>query len=155
MKKFDCISSSFLFLFSVVLFIQARDLPYWGDLGPSSGFFPVVLSIFLGILSLAIFLRAWLKKDVSQESPKILGPKKGKFFLYTACFFAFGLLFARLGYSLTLIAFLAFILKVVERQSWRVTIGVTLASITVSYVLFVYFLSVPLPEGVLAPLLKR
>lgn len=155
MKKLDYISGFVLFIFAVILFFQSRGLPVWGESGPSSGFFPSILSILLGFLSLIIIFRAWLQTQTNQEIFKILGPKKGKFFLYLISFFVFGFIFSNLGYSLTLTAFLTFILKIVERQSWKITLGVIIISIIVSYILFVNFLSVSLPEGILSPVIQR
>ncbi len=155
MKKLDYISGIVIFLFAVILFFQSRSLTVWGESGPSSGFFPLILSILLGFLSLIIIFRAWLQTQTTQEIFKILGPKRGKFFLYITSFFVFGFIFTKLGYSLTLTAFLIFIVKIVERQSWKTSLGVIIISIIVSYILFVNFLSVPLPEGILSPVVQR
>jgi hypothetical protein len=56
---------------------------------------------------------------------------------------------------LTLAVFLIFIIKVVEKQSWKITLLVTIISIIVSYVLFGNLLSVPLPEGILSYAIQR
>jgi hypothetical protein len=149
MKKMDYVSGGVLFLFALLLFFQARTLTIWGEFGPSSGFFPLILALLLGLLSLAIIIRAWLQNH-SIEKIKILGPKKEKLFLYLSLFFAFGLFLKPIGYFLMLVAFLAFILKFVEKQSWKTTLGIIAISAAVSYFLFVNFLSVPLPEGPLS-----
>lgn len=146
MKIKDYLSSSILFLFAMVLFFQSRGLPFWDESEPSAGFFPSVLCILLGLLSLIIFVRAWLQTKRTKEIFKILGPKKGKFLVYCGSFFAFGLIFTKVGYSLSLTAFLVFFLRIVERQSWKITLAVTVASIIVSYFIF-RFLLVPIPEG--------
>jgi putative tricarboxylic transport membrane protein len=155
MRKSDFISGVFLFIFSVVLFFQTKGLTIWGDLGPSEGFFPLLLSVLLGFLSLLIILKTWLIKKEPQESVEILGANKGKLFLYFASFLLFGLIFKTIGYSLTLTAFFIFILKILEKQSWKLTIVVTVVSIAVSHVMFIVFLSVPLPEGFLTTLLQK
>jgi vacuolar-type H+-ATPase subunit I/STV1 len=74
-----------------------------------------------------------------------------KFVLYGGSFLAFGLIFSRVGYSLTLAAFLLFVLKVVEKQTWKITLSVTIASVIGSYIVFQIFFGIPLPEGVLTP----
>lgn len=155
MRKKDYISGCFLFIVSIVLFIQTRDLTAWESVGPSEGFFPLLLSIILGVLSLIIILQAWMQKKESVEILKILGPKKGKFILYIVSFIGFGLFFKNIGYSITLAAFMLFILKIVEKQSWKLTIIVAVISIIVSYVVFSTFLSVPLPEGILSVIIDK
>ncbi len=123
------------------------------EFGPGSGFFPVILSLLLALLSLIIILQAWWKNrhvKTPEETPKILGPRKKKYFIYLALFFAFAIFFGKLGYLLSMVLFLAFILKYVEKQSWKITLGVIVVSGLVSYFLFVKFLAVPLPEGILS-----
>ncbi len=153
MKKLDYISGFFLLGCAALLLIASRRLPLMSEFGPGSGFFPVILSLLLGLLSLLIIMQAWRKNrrvKASGPTPKILGPHKRKYFIYLALFFAFGLFFGKLGYFLSMVLFLAFILKYVEKQSWKITFGVIVVSGLVSYFLFVKFLAVPLPEGILS-----
>jgi len=156
MKKLDYISGLVLLIFAVVLLFAARQLPLVGQFGPSSGFFPTILSGLLVLVSLMIIIRAWRQNrhvKTSQKTPKILGPDKKKYFLYLGLFFAFSLFFATLGYTLSMVLFLGFILKYGEKQSWKTTFGVVIISGLVSYFLFVKFLSIPLPEGILSSII--
>lgn len=153
MKKLDYISGLVLLGFAVILLFAALRLPLMSQFGPGSGFFPVILSVLLALLSPIIIIQAWWKNrhvKTSEETPKILGPEKKKYFIYLGLFFAFGLFFEKLGYFLSMVLFLGFILKYVEKQSWKTTCGIIIVSGLVSYFLFVKFLAVPLPEGVLS-----
>jgi putative tricarboxylic transport membrane protein len=153
MKKLDYMSGLGLFVFAAILLLAARRLPLMSEFGPGSGFFPVILSVLLACLSLLIVIQAWRKNrrvKTSEETPKILGPYKKKYFIYLALFFAFSLFLGSLGYFLSMVLFLGFILKYVEKQSWKTTCGVIILSGLVSYFLFIKFLAVPLPEGVLS-----
>ena len=153
MKKLDYISGFVLFGSAVILFFAALRLPLMSQFGPGSGFFPVILSVLLAFLSLIIIIQAWWKNrhvKTSEKTPKILGPKKKKFFIYLGLFFVFSIFFGKLGYFLSMVLFLGFILKYVEKQSWKTTCGIIILSGLVSYFLFVKFLAVPLPEGVLS-----
>jgi putative tricarboxylic transport membrane protein len=158
MKKLDCISGLVLLVFGVVLLFAARQLPFIGEFGPSSGFFPTLLSALLILVSLIIVLRAWFqgrRTKTSERTPRILGPNKKKYFLYLGLFFAFSLFFPQLGYTLSMVLFLGIVLKYGEKQSWETTFGVVLVSGVVSYFLFVKFLSIPLPEGILSSVIPR
>jgi len=158
MKKLDYISGLVLLVFAVALFFAARQLPLVGQFGPSSGFFPTILSGLLVLLSLMIIIHAWRQNrhvKTSQPLPKILGPNKKKYFLYLGLFFAFSLFFAALGYTLSMVLFLGIILKYGEKQSWKTTFGVVTISGLVSYFLFVKFLSIPLPEGILSSVIPK
>ena len=154
MKKQDRWSGSILFLLAVILFFQSRKLSFWGDAGPSEGFFPLVLSILLGLFSVTIFLRAGFPRAPGDEIFRILGPKKGKLLSYVGSFLAFGLIFTKLGFSLSLTGFLVLILKFTEKLSWRMTLTITVASVIISLVLF-KLLQVAMPEGFLAPVFDR
>jgi putative tricarboxylic transport membrane protein len=153
MKKLDYISGFVLLSFAVILFFAAQGLPLKSEFGPGSGLFPVILSVLLALLSLAIIIQAWWKNRLgktTEETQKILGPGKKKYFLYLACFFAFSLFLEKLGYFLSMILFLGFILKYVEKQSWKTTCAIIIASGLISYFIFVKFLAVPLPAGILS-----
>lgn len=155
MRYLDYISGLFLLVFSIVLFFSARQLPIWGPFGPTSGFFPIILSGLLALLSLIIIARAWFQNGNAQRIRKIIGPNKKKLFYYLLSFFGFSLVFGTVGYTLTLIGFLTFILKIVEKQSWKITVGIIIISAVVSQVVFVQFLDVQLPEGPLSIILRR
>jgi hypothetical protein len=155
MIKKDFFAGVFLLVLSAVLYYQTRQLSIWGDLGPAEGFFPLLLSLLLGALSLAIILKAWFGGRGTPEDLSVLGPQKGKLFLYFGTFLAFALIFKTIGYSLTVAGYFVFILKILERQSWKVTISVVLVSIVTSYLMFNLFLAVPLPEGILLHLFQK
>ena len=156
MKKLDYISGFVLLSVSVILFFVAKRLPLMDKYGPSSGFFPTILSVILALLSLMIIARAWWQSRHVKTSPgalRILGPDKKKYFSYLVLFFAFSLFFVKLGYLLSMTLFLGFILLYLEKQSLKITFGIIIISGFVSYYLFVKFLSVPLPAGILSSVL--
>ena len=66
--------------------------------------------------------------------------------IFAACIFA-ALGIERLGYRLTVVLVLGFLLKVVERRGWRGTIGLALGLAFGSFYLFHTLLRVPLPLG--------
>jgi hypothetical protein len=152
MKKKDYLSGLAFLIIASILFFQSRQLMVWDDMGPSEGFLPFVSSILLGVLSLIIMIHAYLKPEEGEKTLRILGPRKKKFILYGTSFIIYGLIFSKVGYSLTLGLFLVFILKVVEKQSWRMTFVVTAIAIFSSYLLFAKAFSIPLPEGILSPI---
>jgi len=150
MKRLDAISGVALLFFGVVLALDARNLTFWGPMGPREGFLPVILSVLVGCLGLIIAIKAQLKKNPS-ESMKILGPQKTRLLVYVAAFLVFGFLMEPLGYTLTMASFLVLIFKIVEKQTGRFTLITVFVCVIVSYILFVRFLGIPLPEGFLTP----
>ena len=149
-KKIDLFSGIFLVGVAIILAIESRNLEFYGPMGPKEGFFPLSLSIFLCCFGLIIFIRAWMAEPPS-KSVSLIGPRKGKLLVYVTSFilFAFGLNW--LGYTLTVALYLVFILRFVERIGWRSTTITVISAVVISYLLFVKFLGIPLPEGILTP----
>ncbi len=150
MKSYDLISGIVLIFFAIVLGIASHDLAFYGPMGPKEGFFPLVLSILFGSFGLIILLKACIVEPASGHV-KLFGPKKGKLLVYVTSFILFPFALNWLGYTLTMVLFLVFILRFVERISSRSTTIIVISSVIVSYVLFVRFLGIPLPEGILTP----
>jgi putative tricarboxylic transport membrane protein len=150
MKKRNYLSGFFFFGLAIVLFVQTRGLTIWSETGPSEGFFPLALSILLGFLSLIMMILTFLKSQQTPEPLKFFGENKKKFLLYLGSFVLFGLTFSEVGFSLTLAAFMIFILKMVERQTWKMTLSVMIVSVMSSFIVFEICFTIPLPEGILS-----
>lgn len=153
MKRKDCLTSLVLFVVALIVFTQTRRFTGWGEYGAGAGYFPCILSIVLGALSAIIFIQALVRSKETDETQGVLGPKKIKLFSYSASFIFFGFLLPKVGYSLVTAAFLIFIIRFVERQSWKITLMVTAFSVICSHIAFVKLLKVILPEGFLTPVI--
>ena len=153
MKRKNYLSGFFFLVLAIVLFFQTRGLTIWDGSGPSEGFFPLALSVLLGSLSFLMMILTFFESEQAPEPLKIFGTMKTKFFLYLGSFVVFGLVFSRVGFSLTLAAFMIFILKIAERQSWKMTLSVMIISVMISFIVFEILFSIPLPEGILSPIL--
>jgi putative tricarboxylic transport membrane protein len=153
MKKPDLISGLALLLLAGVFYLEARKLIYWSHSGPGPGFFPSTLSILLGGLGGIILFQALLRAPQNDQKFQLVGPQRGKILSYLLAFMGFGLVFNWLGYSLTLTAFLIFILQFVERQSWKITLAVISISVIASHIIFRNLLQLSLPDELLLSLL--
>ncbi len=150
MKKKNYLSGFFFLALAILLFFQTKGLTIWSETGPSEGFFPLALSILLGLLSAIMMILTFFQGQENTEPLKILGAKKAKFIYYIGSFLVFALIFSRLGFSLTLALFMVFILKIVERQTWKMTLSVAIVSVMSSFIVFEIFFTIPLPEGILS-----
>jgi hypothetical protein len=65
----------------------------------------------------------------------------------------YGLLIKPVGFFITTFVFLLMILKYVEKQRWRRSILLGVATTLLGYVLFKYWLGVPLPMGLMKDLI--
>ena len=117
---------------------------------PGLGFFPFISGAVLGLLSIANFLQ-------SGGAPKGTGsgalwPDKGKalkvlitviaLLIYAACL-------EYLGFLLSTILFLGFLLRLIEPQRWALVIGGSVLISVVSYGVFDMWLKAELPKGLL------
>jgi hypothetical protein len=152
----DFASGSFLLVFGLFLGLLSLRLAIWSRSGPEAGFFPLTIAlIIIGcsffVLGGSIDSRRRAKNQEIQESR---GTREAAFLapaIYTTLMLVCGLLLETFGFLIASALLLLVILKVLEKQSWRMTILLGLASIIISYVLFKSLLGVPLPAGQLIP----
>jgi len=121
---------------------------YWTATGPGSGFFPLWLGLVLAVLSTLMLVSAVRRHDVG---PAWLPRGHGAARLVvvggvTALFIA---LLPLLGMVLGTALFLGVLLRMLEGHSWRATIGVAVGAAVANWALFVLWLKVPFPVGVL------
>jgi len=151
MKK-DFLSSCFLFCLGLFLAVQSTRLLVWGKEGPGPGFFPLLVAIIIVGISISIvietrsFVRAKAPEKISESQREEVVSifKVASYAILTALY---GISVEKVGFLLSSVIFLFLMLKYVEKQRWKTTLLVTFVCIFASYLLFVYFLRVPLPQG--------
>jgi len=134
-----------LLLLALALFVAWENLEYpVGSLhDPGPGYFPLVLSIFLGATGLMIALTG---RD-SLRFAELRWPELTRAVLIlVACGFG-AVALERLGYRITMAALLVFFLGVVERKKRLVMAAGALGFSVISYLVFATWLRVPLPLG--------
>jgi len=149
MSTVDRISWSLLFLFGAFVVYESLQISYYGsDFGPGPGFF----SFWLGVLVMGlavIELARTFKRRVALAAnffPDRAG--LGRIACLVGALFAAVLLLEPLGFSLTMFLFCGFLLRVLGRQPWWLTLALTLAgSFGTSFVF--RQLQVMLPRGIL------
>jgi hypothetical protein len=151
-NKKEALSSAFLLIFGLFLAFKSVQLSVWSKFGPDEGFFPLAVAIIMIGLSLFLCVKALFlaRGQEREEGPEGQGEKRIAFLkiaAYTVLMLVYGLLMERVGFLITSVLFIFPIVKFVEGQTWKTTFLVGLGSILISYILFVYFLGVPLPRG--------
>jgi len=152
MERRNLASGLFFFAFGLFLGFKSLGLSVWSQFGPAEGFFPLTVAILITGLSLIVivralvFLREQRQKGRMRERKKA-GARAFKISSYVVLMLLYGALLEKVGFLVTSALFLFLIIKFVEKQNWVRAISVGTASIVISYVLFVYFLGVPLPGG--------
>ena len=139
----DCISGIALILVALLVAWENRVFPTGSLAEPGPGYVPLLFAIVLGAFGLLIALR-------SGASPLFntiqwTEARRGLVLLAACGVAVFAL--ERIGYRLTMIALLIFLLGVVERKRALPALSVALGFAFASYALFATLLKVQLPRG--------
>jgi putative tricarboxylic transport membrane protein len=121
---------------------------YWTANGPGSGFFPFWLGLVLAVLSTLLLASAVRRTDPGAAwLPTGHGAARlVVVVLVTAVFIA---LLPLLGMVLGTAAFLTVLLRMLEGHSWRATLAAAVGAAVANWAVFVLWLKVPFPVGVL------
>jgi hypothetical protein len=138
----ELVAGALCLLFGVLWIATALGLPYMGEFAPASGFLPLWLGACLVALS-AVHLVSCLRTQPARIPT-------GHWRKVAAV--ALGLIVCvavieMLGFVVAVGAYLLFLLRGVEKESWRTSLGVTAGAIGVLFGLFHVWLQVPLPKG--------
>lgn len=139
----DRASASILVLFALLVIWESRHLPLGTIHRPGPAYVPVILASLLLIFGVCLFLTAGRAPSLSSirwtEWRHVLA-------ILGACIFA---VFAieRLGYRLTVLLVLGFLVKVVEQRGWALSLAFASSLAFGSFFLFYTILRVPLPQG--------
>ncbi len=145
------ITGTVFLLLAVFVATESLKLRYYTALGPGPGFFPFWLSLIMAGLSLIMMVQAGLGKVEKMPSD---------FFANTAGYLKMGAvalglivttaLLEPIGYCLTMLAVYFFLLWALGRQNWIVMALVALFGSFGVYYIFVHWLQVPLPTGLIS-----
>lgn len=118
---------------------------FWKDFGPGSGFIPVIFGLLTTVLCLILFRQSLLKKDGEGFDSKELHTVGLVMVTVAAALIALNIL----GTILTLTVLIIAWLRVLERYSWFSAAKVSVGTVIIAYLVFVQWLRVPLPTGLL------
>jgi hypothetical protein len=149
MKSRDA-GSSLIFLIVGLGFIAGGLRMGLGPLNaPGAGFFPVAIGGIFALLSAALLMKSLLAGSPAGEKRGFWREERSwvrvSLSLLSLVFYLIALNY--LGYILTTTIFILFLLKIVGRKGWRVSIFMALVVAVGSYALFRMGLGVSLPKG--------
>lgn len=150
MGKADRISGIFWLIFSMVVSFESYNLGLGTLRKPGPGFFFFLTGIILGIMSLTIVIKSWKYKKIGTGRESVLGKLSIiKIIQVLASLFLYALLMEKLGFLLITFLLFIFLLKVVEKKNWSLTIFFSLLVTVITYLIFEIGLTSQLPKGVL------
>jgi hypothetical protein len=139
----DRVSGSALVFVALLVVWESRHFPLGTIRQPGPAFIPILLALLLMIFGVSVVLtggRAPLLSSLRWQE------WRHAFAILAASSFA---VFAldRLGYRLTMLLVLGFLIKLVEQRGWLVSLAFAFGLSFGSFFLFYTILRVPLPEG--------
>ena len=147
MRKTDFIAGLLLLGFALMVAEESLRLPFGTMRRPGIAFLPVLLSVLLALLSIGLIVQAW-KRPAAADGPGIqLGLWK-KVVASLVGLFAFGFVFEWLGYVVSTVLLLVFLMRAVEPVRWWLVLVVAVSSSVATYIVF-SLLGTPLPAGFL------
>lgn len=153
MKRLNLIFSALLFVFAGVFFFYAdtfRTLPGQTDIGPAA--FPKFISVMLAVCAVILAFTE-LKKN-STEKVELFNLK---FFIGVATAILYFVAFKPVGFVITsmVAVFVMELLLLNEpfKKAWPLITGVAVIAPIFIQLIFGTLLKVPLPAGILAPIL--
>jgi hypothetical protein len=125
---------------------------YGTEFAPGPGFAPVWLSaVGLAVSLLVAAYGAWATRsrngDDGNEAPALDWPGVGRVALTLLGLVAMVFLVPLLGLVTSILLFLLYLTLAVQRHSVATGVGASLGTVVFVYLVFVYFLDVPVPKG--------
>jgi hypothetical protein len=113
-----------------------------GDLAaPGPGLWPLTVSVAMVVIAVVLLFKARPtggEEAFTREAVIVV--------VAVVSLFGYALLFERVGFEIPTLALLALWLKVLGRESWRITIPVAIGSTAALYLMFITGLGVSLPH---------
>ena len=145
-----------LALLSLAFMVKSAELNIgWVEgRGPGAGAWPFWLSLGMLATSLATLYR-WFRGVTPESRSTEIFMTKGAVSIVGTAIVALTVLLIGIhviGIYLSLIAFLAFFVRIVGRHSWLMTLGIALLTPVLIFCLFEWALTIPLPKAFSEPL---
>jgi hypothetical protein len=139
----DRASAIALIIFALLVIWESRQLPLGTFRQPGPAYIPVLLALLL--LICAVFLVLTSSRAPSLSSISWTEWRHALAILAASLFSVFAI--ERLGYRLTVLLVLGFLVKLLEQRSWIVSLSFAFTLSFGSFFLFYTVLRVPLPQG--------
>jgi putative tricarboxylic transport membrane protein len=144
-RSADRITAVLLLIVSAAFAAGAlRYYKWWGHDGPGSAFLPFWLGAVMAVLAAMMLFRKTIRSSVSLLPE---GEARNRVLAVLGITAAFIALLKVLGMVVGTALFLVVLVRYLGRHPWRVTIAIALAAAGLNWLVFVYWLRVPMPEG--------
>jgi len=101
----------------------------------------------IGLLALAVFIRAFLSEPAADAAQDEKSVRKVKFFLICTSLFVYAAVISWLGFVVSTFLFVLFLLRTVQTEKWWRSLLKALLITAGNYLVFVVWLGIRLPGG--------
>jgi cellulose synthase/poly-beta-1,6-N-acetylglucosamine synthase-like glycosyltransferase len=143
------ISSLLFVLFGVFLIFESKKYSMGTIDNPGPGFLPMLLGIAIALMSIALSIRVWSQAKAKDASAS--WPERGALVKISLVFIVLILFTALLeitGYMINSFVLFLILLRPVGKQKWVTTLFISVGATVGSYLLFDWWLMLPLPRGI-------
>ena len=149
MRSADRVTAVLLLAFSVAFAAGAlKQYSWWGPGGPGSAFLPFWLGVVMFLLALMFLIRS-LKDKNPGASWLPRGEGLRDMLVVLGVTIAFVALLNVLGMVIGTAVYLAVLIWYLGRHPWWTTLGIAVAAAGFNWLVFVHWLRVPMPEGII------
>ncbi len=151
MKKLDIESSIFWLVISGYVCVRSTKLGLGNVHNPGPGFLFFWSGVVLGVLSIIVMCTSLrkMKEDAQDHEMPFGNVNWPKVISVIGSLMVYGLIIEWLGFLISTILLMGFLLSSIEAKKWYIVIGVSLATAFLSYALFELWLHTRLPKGIL------
>ena len=149
-RSYNRAAAIFFLAIGIFFAFYARkvEIGTWTEPGP--GFLPFWAGFTLAVMSIALFLESYARRQWQERPAFFRQPDSWKRVLSTfSALIAYNLLLSVLGFTLMTFLFIGFLVKFIFPQSWKRTLIVAVLGSVGARLLFVNFLETQLPTGFL------
>ncbi len=149
MKKAEMITGVVLLGLSGFVIWGALEMPPSATFGPGAGFLPFWLGVLLAVLATILVVSAWRSQATEKDSSPVF-PGKQALFAITLVLVGLAvyiLLIDVLGYIVDTFLFIVFLVKIVEREPWPLTLKLAVAATAGLFITFHLLLKITLPSN--------
>lgn len=147
----DLWSGSVLLVVSVLIVWGSGDLIHGNARNPGPGFFPFWIGTILGAMSIGLILKAAQAKEEGRPSAVKEANKdrifRGRVLLVILALVLYGFAMDYLGFITVTFLFMFCLLRFIEPQPWKTSVGWALVGSIGAYLVFEVWFSLRLPRG--------
>lgn len=149
LTRAEKVTSLVFVLFALFVLFESRKYPLGTIDNPGPAFLPLLLSIAMAVMSIALSVRGW--RNRTPQAHRTFWPEKGgmaKVSLTFIVILLFTALLETTGYLINIFLLFLVLLRPIGRQKWTWSISISVGAALVSYLLFEKWLMIPLPNGI-------